>query len=113
MAAHGFEQVQHAHHVRFVVELRVQQAVAYAGLSRQVDDRSDRLGREGFLEARRLAQVVAVEYESRMGQQEGQAVFFKPDIVVIVEVVEAHNAMAQLKQPTSHPRTHKARGSSN
>ena len=76
-------------------------AVAYAGLGGQVNDRIERASIEGLGQRRSVLQAATEELERRIARELIQSRLFQPRIVVGVEVVEADYPRAVAEQSLS------------
>ena len=101
-----FEHVSEADDIAFDIGHRVFKAVADTRLRREMDHSVDLAISEGTLERRLIGQIGADEAIlctslPRDLVKRGQTGFFQSEIVVVVDDVETHNAVAALKEPAS------------
>ena len=90
----GLEDVQEADEVALEVGIRVGDGVADAGLCGEVDDCVEALGREEGVEGLLVGDVHLDEALALTGAELGYASVLEPDVIVVVEVVDADYLVA-------------------
>jgi hypothetical protein len=94
----ALEHVHEADEVAVHVGMGVLQRIAHASLRREVDDAVEAFGREEGFHARPVGDVELDEAESVVRLQAGQPVLLEPDVVIVVEIVQADDLVAALEQ---------------
>src|SRR5712671_5039290 len=97
--ATALEDVTEADEVRVDVGLGILERVAHACLCREMDYRVELLPREERAHRRAVGDVAAHEVESRLAGKARKARFLQPHVVVGVQVVEAGDSLAALREP--------------
>ena len=93
MAA-GFQDVQESLEVGLLIDVRMGEGIADAGLGGQVADGIKALGLEQGVDPVGVAQVHLDTRETGESRDDGVAVPFELDRIVIVEIVQAGDLMA-------------------
>ena len=97
--AAAFEHAAEADQVRVDVGLRVVDRVAHAGLGGEMDHGLEALAAEKRLHRPGVGDVRFDELESRFARRARKPRLLQSHIVVVVQIVEAGDALAALKQP--------------
>src|SRR5689334_888851 len=110
MAA-AFEHRQRALHVAVEVRERRLDAVAHAGLRAEVDDAREFLGGEQLRHSLAVGEIELHELEIALALQHLEPRMLQRDVVVLVEIVEAHDLVAALEQELRGVKTDESSGS--
>ena len=97
MAA-AFQNVQGADDVAFDVGMRVLERVTHAGLRGEVDDLLETFLREQRFHRRAVLEIDAHHRERVVVIEKRSARLLQRDVVVVVEVIEAHDRVAALQE---------------
>src|SRR5258707_9356504 len=95
----AFEDVTEADEVRIDVGLGILERVAHARLRREMDHRIELLAREERAHRRAIGDVAAYELELSLAREAREPRLLQANVVVIVQVVEAGDALAALGEP--------------
>jgi hypothetical protein len=109
-ARQGARQFQHhrlAHHIGGDIGEGVFQAVAHAGLCRQMHDCGDITGRQRQYRIL-VGDIGLMKRESLFGCKPGKPRFFQADIVIGVEIVDAQDAVAARQKGLAYGGTDEA-----
>ena len=98
----AFENVQESLEIRSLVNMRVFDRVADAGLSCEVTCGVKFMLAEYSRKQRQIAQVAFISAISGVGVEEGVAIALERNGIVVVEVVQADNFVALVKQRLRH-----------
>ena len=110
VVAAAFEHVQEAGDVAGHVYVRVLRGVAHAGLGGQVHHPLRLVGGEGGVDGGAVGQVGGDVGVARVVAEARQPCLFQSDVVVVVEVVDAHHFVAAFKQALGQVGTDEAGG---
>jgi hypothetical protein len=94
----ALQHVGEAGQVAVDVGHRIRQGVAHAGLRAEVHHALETVAREQVGHGRAVGQVDALEAELRAALEPRQPLALEPDVVVVVEVVDADHAVAARQQ---------------
>jgi len=108
--ARDFEQVEVADQVGLDIGMGVLDRIAYPGLGTQVNHAADLLPSQRGVERSHVGKVDLVKGEAirRLGGQRRQPVTLQGDRVVIVEVVDADDAVAPRRQQADQVKANEA-----
>lgn len=93
-----FQDVGEALHVGINIGVRVGKRIAHPGLGRQVDDALGLFSGKQVGHALAVSHVQLMEGEVRVAAEVRQARFFQSDVVIVVQVVNAHHLVAPRQQ---------------
>src|SRR5260221_29766 len=104
----ALQEIDESHNVALHIEMRILQGVAYPGLRRQVDDRTELLPREQILHPRKIGDFALNKLESCGLLQHLQAGVLEPFVVKRIEVINPKHLVSRCQESPTHVKTDKA-----
>ena len=93
-----FKHVHEAHNIGINVGRRVLDRVAHTGLGRQMYDSFELAGDEELAHRLAVDDIEFLELESRPGAQPFEPRLLEPDVVIVVQIVDADDLVTAVEQ---------------